>query len=300
MLRGRPIYWGLNFQQFSILAATVALASEALILVGTVFACVSILDAGNRGGVESFAEALIAAFFVFVFIQTILTTGSSMLQMPIMTHAGFSPAKKMTAVSLLGYFSGGSYLRFGGAMLGYIAGVAVSIKRHSIRLSLREFIITGAILAFIYVITSRVYVEGYPQFSGLTLRPTSYYPTSLQEYILSPAGLTAEIVHWVSSDISPGAYFGNRSTYLFFAGSMCLVLLPKAQGFTKNIVLIGCSLLISRGMVGVGNIMPLMTYASVVPGVLFGFSFIFVLVLTNTAERYTRKALGTIRIRKEG
>ena len=303
MLKGRPIYWGLNFAQFSILAATVAVASEALILVGTVFACISILDAGNRGGVESFAEALIASFFVFVFTQTILTTGSSMLQMPIMMHAGFSPEKKMTAVSLLGYFSGGSSLRFGGAMLGYILAVVVSIKRHSIKLSPKEFIITGAILAFIYVITGRIYVEGYPQFSGLTLRPTSYIPTSLQEYILSPAGLTAEIVHWVGSDIGGavlGAYYGNRSTYLFFAGSMCLVLFPKAQGFTKNITLIGCSLLISRGMVGVGNIMPLMTYASVVPGILFGFSFIFLLILTNTVERHIRRALGTITIRRKG
>lgn len=306
VLKSRPIYWGFNFDQFSVLAATVALASEVLILLGTAFACTAILDAGNRGGVESFAEALIAAFFVFVFTQTILTTGSSMLQMPIMMHAGFSPAKKMTAVSLLGYFSGGSYLRFGGAILGYILAVAVSIKRHSIKLSLKEFIITGAILAFVYVITSRIYVEGYPQFSGLTLRPTSYTPTSLQEYILSPAGLTAEIVHWVGSDIGAevlGAYYGNRSTYLYFAGSMTLVLFPKAQGFTKSVTLIGCSLLISRGMVGLGNIMPMMTYASVVPGILFGFSFIFILMLTNTAERYIRMALvrarATIIVRRE-
>jgi len=300
MLKGRPVFWGLNFEQFSILAATVAVFSEALILVATVFVCVSILEAGNRGGVEGFVEATIAAFFAFVFTQTILTTGSNMLQMPIMMHAGFSPAKKMTAVSLLGYFRGGSYLRFGGAMLGYIASVAVSIKRHSIRLSLKEFIITGAVLAFIFAISSRIYVEGYPQFSNLTLRPTSYIPTSLLDYFLSPAGLSAEIVRWVGSDISPGAFFGNRSTYLFFAGSLSLALFPKTRGFTKNITLIGCSLMISRGVVGIGNIMPEMTYVSVIPGILLGFSFILLLTLANTVERHIRSALGTIRIRKEG
>ena len=78
---------------------------------------------------------------------------------------------------------------------------------------------------------------------------------------------------------------------LFFAGLVPLVFLNRMGKKTGSLTLLVCAIMIGEGGIRIGEMTPTKTVIAVMPGLLAGFSFAFILLLIAASEKYLSRSV---------
>jgi len=257
----------LPFNLFSVLVSIIALLSLLLLSIVTAIILIASIENRPNATLRVVSEVVVMSVFLFVLSQAIYFICSRLVHMPIFLHANFS-SKHVTAVSFLGQFGGSSYLRMLFASGGYLFGGVITFKKFATRLKSRSALIMVSLLA---VASSLVYLFG-----------TNYNKLPAFSYINWLVNLSFAIFEaYEPVDISLTA---SRSIAMYFAGSLCTVLLPRSKRITGSILFITCLVLISRGIVGIGNLLPIQTYVTIIPGFTLGGFLLIIFKIVNMVE----------------
>jgi hypothetical protein len=281
----RTNLFGLNLSvyDFNALMAFEAVLSILLVFIGFCYLGSLASESSSLTDLTHLVSVLGAGIFVFVFSEALYVTVSSMLAFPLSLHAVISGAHYLTAVSLLG-FGGGSTPRLAAGFLGVLVGVVGT--RGSPPIEKSDLVLVLGIGLFLL---ANPFSIGQFVFQGLLL----FLPLGNLAFGAAYASSLSlkGFIYGVGSALGAGVtptYLMSAGKMLFFAGLVPLAYLRKMGRTTMIIALLLVALFVGDGGVRIGEMTPDKTVIAILPGLVIGFAFAFLILGLASIEKYVR------------
>jgi hypothetical protein len=281
----RTNLFGLNLsvRDFNALLALEAVLSILLVFFGFCYLGSLASESSSQTDLTHLVTVLGAGIFVFVFSEALYVTVSSLLAFPLSLHAVISGAHYLTAVGLLG-FGGGSTPRLAAGFLGVLIGVVGARGSPPIEKS-----DLALVLGVGLVLLANPFSIGQFVFQGLVL----FLP--LGNLAFGAAYVSSQslkgFIYGIGSALGAGVtptYLMSAGKMLFFAGLVPLAYLRKMGRTTTVIALLLVALFVGDGGVRIGEMTPDKTVIAILPGLVIGFVFAFLILGLASIEKYVR------------
>ncbi len=281
----RTNLFGLNLSigGFNALLAFEAVLSILLVFIGFCYLGSLASDSSSLTDLTHLVSVLGAGIFVFVFSEAIYVTVSSLLAFPLSLHAVISGAHYLTAVGLLG-FGGGSTPRLAAGFLGVLVGVVGTGGSPPIEKS--DLALVFGVGLFLI---ANPFSIGQFVFQGLLLFLPLGNLTFGAAYAssLSLKGFIYGVGSALGAGVTP-TYLMSAGKMLFFAGLVPLAYLRKMGRTTMVIALLLVALFVGNGGIRIGEMTPDKTFIAILPGLVTGFVFAFLILGLALIEKYVR------------
>jgi hypothetical protein len=281
----RTNLFGLNLsvRDFNALLAFEAVLSILLVFIGFCYLGSLASESSSLTDLTHLVSVLGAGIFVFVFSEALYVTVSSLLALPLSLHAVVSGAHYLTAVGLLG-FGGGSTPRLVAGFLGVLIGVVGAQGSPPIEKSDLALVLGVGLL-----LLANPFSIGQFVFQGLIL----FLPLGNLAFGAAYASSQSlkGFIYGVGSALGAGVtptYLMSAGKMLFFAGLVPLAYLRKMGRTTMVIALLLVALLVGDGGVRIGEMTPDKTVVAILPGLVVGFAFAFLILGLALIEKYAR------------
>jgi len=281
----RTNLFGLNLSigDFDALVAFEAVLSILLVFIGFCYLGSLASESSSLTDLTHTISVLGAGIFVFVFSEALYVTVSSLLAFPLSLHAVTSGSHYITAVGLLG-FGGGSTPRLAAGFLGVLVGVVGTrgsppIEKSDLALVLG---IGLFLLANPFSIGQFVFQALFLFLPLGNLAFGAAYASSL-----SLKGFIYGVGSALGAGVTP-TYLMSAGKILFFAGLVPLAYLRKMGRTTMVIALLLVALFVGDGGVRIGEMTPDKTIVAILPGLVVGFAFAFLILVLASIEKYVR------------
>ena len=281
----RTNLFGLNLsvRDFNALVALEAVLSILLVFIGFCYLGSLASESSSQTDLTHLVSVLGAGIFVFVFSEALYVTVSSLLALPLSLHAVISGAHDLTAVGLLG-FGGGSTPRLAAGFLGVLVGVVGARGSPPIKKSDLAFVLGIGLL-----LLANPFSIGQFVFQGLVLFLPLGNIAFGAAYVssLSLKGFIYGVGSALGAGVTP-TYLMSAGKMLFFAGLVPLAYLRKMGRTTMVIALLLVALFVGDGGVRIGEMTPDKTVIAIVPGLVIGFAFVFLILGLASIEKHVR------------
>jgi hypothetical protein len=281
----RPNLLGLHLSTtgFDLLLVIEGLLSFALVFTGWAYLGSLVT---KDPAVSDLSHALSVAgtcIFVFVLTEAIYIEVSSLLAYPISLHAVTSGAHSVTVVGLLG-LGGGSTPRLATGVLGVVVGALAT--PNGLKIKWPDFVL---ILALMLFLLANPLALGQYAFQGLLLFvPLGNFAFgTAYSNLISIKGFLYGVGSVLGGGVTP-SYLLSAGKILFFAGIIPLAYLRKLAPTTAAFALLLVAFIVGDGGVRVGEMTPLKTFASIVPGLVAGFVIALLLLGLSYVESRVR------------
>lgn len=273
----------LSVRDFDVLVAFEAVLSILLVFIGFCYLGSLASESSSLTDLTHTVSVLGAGIFVFVFSEALYVTVSSMLAFPLSLHAVISGAHDLTAVGLLG-FGGGSTPRLAAGFLGVLVGVVGARGSPPIKKSDLAFVLGIGLL-----LLANPFSIGQFVFQGLVLFLPLGNLAFGAAYVssLSLKGFIYGVGSALGAGVTP-TYLMSAGKMLFFAGLVPLAYLRKMGRTTMVIALLLVALFVGDGGVRIGEMTPNKTVIAILPGLVIGFAFAFLILGLASIEKYVR------------
>jgi hypothetical protein len=279
--RVRVLGLNLGTTSFRAVLGAEAVLSFLLIFLGWAFLGSLASETKIQSDLSHLSTVVSSGVFVFLFSEITYVTTSILLAYPLSLHAVISGAKEITAVGLLG-FGGGSTPRLAAGVLGVISGVLLT--EGAPKLGKTDLAIILGIGLF--MLSDPLYL-GQFAFTGLLLFLGNFSFGSAYVSSQSFKGFIYGIGSALGGSVNP-TYLLSAGKMLYFSGLVPFAYLGRMGRTTMAIVALFTALLLGDGGVRVGEMTPVKSVITVVPGLLVGFSFLILFLGLASAEKYVR------------
>jgi hypothetical protein len=240
-----------NYSSYEFFLKLIALCSLAIVGIGAVFCSFRILDSRSSTLFRRILESTLVGGVVFIVIQQIYLISSTIIETPITLHTTYA---RITAISLIGPFGGGTIPRFLGAVLGAFLGIIMASRRNKLEISI--FTIIYSIFGMALLLTEGIRLFGI--IGNLPATILYFYGYAFyMPFVETGKATVFEVIH-------------SRGVMMMFPGFILLGVSPKMRSRLRSLTISFSILASSWGLMRVGDMRFSVALRSFLPGIVLG------------------------------
>jgi hypothetical protein len=236
-----------SYSSYEFFLKILAMFSLVLVGVGGAFCSSRILESRSISQSKRIVEATLLAGLVFLLIQWVYFTSSVIVETPISLHTTYA---RITAVSLLGPFGGGTIPRILSSAIGMLLGIFLTSRRIGQKISPTVFPLTVFGMALLLT-------EGINMF-GIVDNPLGVLIRRFGFLFYDPLLHTGRVTYT--------EVIFSRGVMMLFVGFLPLGVIKKMRSFLRSLAISFSVITGSWGLMRVGDMRFYVTLRSFLPG----------------------------------